>query len=131
MTQTEIKKIIRIGKTFSGYDETTKSEFHRLGKKYLKRLASIMELGAGEFTIRSNKGGIAVLGEVILHSNNLYIHVGGSYGNERFYYRCVKGQRDFTGGANAWMPYDNLGDIHAVAETFTKYIDSHRYEWAV
>ncbi len=130
MNLSEICKLIGIGTTFTGYNETEKEMFHKLGKKYLKQLAGIMELKPGEFTIRSNKGGIAVLGEVILHSNNLYIHFGGSYGSERFYYRCVKGQRDFTGGANAWMEFNKLRDMHAVAEHFTNYIDTHRYEWA-
>jgi hypothetical protein len=130
MNSNEIKRLISIGSTFPGYDDTSKAEFHNLAKKYLKRLASVMELEAGTFTIRSNKGGIAVLGEVTLHSDNLYIQLGGSGGNERFYYRCVKGQKDFTGGRNAWMNYKDITDIHAVAEIFTKHLDANRYEWA-
>jgi hypothetical protein len=130
MTQKEINRLISIAKTFPGYDEVTKAEFHRLGKKYLKELARIMELAPGEFEIRSNKAGIACLGEVILHTRNLYVHLGGSLPNGRFYYRAVKGMKDYTGGANAWMDYERLLDQHNIAGHFTRYLDSHRYEWA-
>lgn len=130
MTQNEIQRLINIAQTFAGYAEAPKADFHRLAKKYLKEIAEAMRLEPGDFEIRSNKAGIACLGEVTLHSNNLYVQLGGSLPNTQFYYRTVKGKKDYTGGRNIWMDYERLLDPYSVAQTFTRHLDTHRYEWA-
>jgi hypothetical protein len=45
----------------------------------LKALADALRLSSGEFDLRSNKGGIAVSGEVTLHGDDLYVQVSQSY----------------------------------------------------
>ena len=82
-----------------------KERFHRIAKAFLRMVGK--ELGV-PFTVRSNKGGPAVLGDAILHSDNLYINLGGSCNNDSFYFRKVKGQKDYTGGTNNWMTYSAL-----------------------
>lgn len=130
MTQKEIKRLISIAQTFPGYDSAAKDEFHKLGKRYLNEIARIMELTPADFEIRSNKAGNACLGEVTLHSTSLYVQLGGSLASSQFFYRCVKGMKDFYGGANTWMAYDRLLSQGEVAEQFVRHLDSHRYEWA-
>lgn len=130
MTQKSIERLIFFAKNFRGYDDRAKAEFHRLGKQYLKELARIMELHPDDYEIRSNTAGITCLGEVTLHSKNLYVQLGGSYASGRFFYRTVKGKQDYVGGPNAWMDYDNLLYQAGVAEQFTRYLDSHQYEWS-
>jgi hypothetical protein len=85
-----------------------KEKFHREGRKLLKEVASRLGLKKENFSIRSNKGGPAVLGDVILHSDTLYINLGGSYFNKSFMFRSCKGQKDYTGGTNNWMTYEFL-----------------------
>ena len=84
-----------------------KDDFHRTGKRVLNKIAK--ELGfEGNFEVRSNKGGPAVLGDVILHSDNIYINLGGSCFSQSFMYRTVSGMKDYTGGPNQWMSYEML-----------------------
>ena len=98
------REIDVLAKNWDGsYEE--KEKFHRMAKVALKMIAK--ELGV-PFTVKSNKGGPAVLGDAILHSDNLYINLGGSCWNDSFMYRTVKGQKDYTGGTNNWMSYSEL-----------------------
>ena len=80
-----------------------KETFHRTWARNLRRLATALGLVKGQFTVRSNKGGDGVLGEVTLHSDTLYLQVGGSCcGPDKpdVMYRSCEGQKDYTGGYN-------------------------------
>jgi len=103
-------------KSFS-YNESNKDQFHRAGKKALKALATKLELPEGSFDVRSNKGGIAVSGEVTLHSNNLYVQISESFTGRglQVMFRTCKGRNDYTGGQN------NFADIERFeSESFVK-----------
>jgi hypothetical protein len=46
------------------YDDNAKEAFHRNARRQLKLLAAALGLPTGAFDLRSNKGGIAVSGEI-------------------------------------------------------------------
>ncbi len=85
------------------YDEKQKSAFHREARSRLKVLAEVLGLPDGSYDLRSNKGGIAVSGEVTLHAEHVYIQasqpVAGSPATGLLIRAC-EGRRDFTGGRN-------------------------------
>lgn len=74
-----------------------KSLYHSRGKKLLKALAEKCEL---EGDLRSNKGGVAVMGEVTLHCDTIYIQICELFGNISFLVRQCNGRKDYTGKAN-------------------------------
>lgn len=88
-------------KPFS-YNETNKDQLHRAGKKALKALAEKLKLPEGSFDVRSNKGGIAVSGEITLHSDKLYVQISESFSGRglQVLFRTCNGRKDYTGGQN-------------------------------
>lgn len=92
------------------YNEEAKSRFHRAGKKALKKIAEALDLSPDQYDIRSNKGGIAVSGEITLHTDSLYIQISESSmgrGTEILYRSC-KGRKDYCGGSNNFLGVDYL-----------------------
>lgn len=81
----------------------TKAAFHIRGRKFLQAMADYWDLGKGSYEIRSCKGGPAVLGEVILHADSIYVQVCEYLGSPMVMYRHCKGQKDYTGGHNNWQ----------------------------
>lgn len=95
-------------KSFS-YNETNKDQLHRAGKKALKALAEKLNLPAGGFEVRSNKGGIAVSGEITLHSESLYVQISDSLGRGlQVLFRTCKGMKDYSGGQNNYADIDRF-----------------------
>jgi hypothetical protein len=96
-------------KSFS-YNDTNKDQLHRAGKKALKALAAKLELPEGSFEVRSNKGGIAVSGEVTLHSDNLYVQISESFNGRglQVMFRTCKGRKDYSGGQNNFADIDRF-----------------------
>jgi hypothetical protein len=97
-----------------------KPAFHSKGRTVLKYVAEALQLPKGSYEIRSNKGGHAVLGEVTLHSDRLYLQFrepinGGDVG---ILYRTCNGRKDYSGGRNNWMGYSKLLDFGAAVEVF-------------
>lgn len=102
-----------------GFDK--KEAFHRQGKKFLKALAAEMGLLAGEFDVRSNKGGIAVSGEVTLHADQVYIQLRESAVGQRgvhVLYRTCDGRKDYSGGTNHWQSLRHLASNDDALERF-------------
>lgn len=118
--ESTINLIIQTGQN---HDLHFKDQFHRYAKQYLKDIAVNMGLGTNEYEIRSNKGGPGVLGEVILHTDHLYVCMGGSvsWGDKSFYYRTCKGRKDYTGGVNTFMKYKDLENPENVARIFSSH----------
>lgn len=89
----------------NGYTETSngyKNYFHTEGKRFLRDLAKEVGIPEGTYDIRSNKGGMAVSGEVILHSDRLYVKLHESAirpGLEVLFRSCLS-RGDYTGGQN-------------------------------
>lgn len=85
--------------TDAGY--ARKKAFHAAGKKFLKELAAA--LGIQSYDLRSNEAGMAVSGEVTLHSDTLYVQLSESCVGEpgvSALYRDCKGRKDYCGGQN-------------------------------
>jgi antirestriction protein ArdC len=109
-----IRKItppFNFGKSVS-YDEGGKRRFHARGRVRLAALAGELGLLPEDYDLRSNIGGIAVSGEVTLHSDNLYVQVSqGAMGNDSgIMYRTCRGRRDYSGGQNHFAPLDSLNN---------------------
>ena len=115
MKTSDILKMIQIASTFCGaYDDhgfNDKKAFHRLATAYLKEFAGVLGLARGSYDVRSNKAGVACLGEVTLHGEGIYIQLSQSSLGEQFMYRKCKGRKDYTGGVNQWMALSQLADI--------------------
>jgi hypothetical protein len=97
--------------------QLTKNGFHRKYRAVLEAFAARLGLGAHEYEVRSNKGGPAVLGEVVLHSDKLYVAVGSTTwdnasGKGDFLYRSCRGRQDYVGGRNYFLPIADLDGPH-------------------
>jgi len=92
------------------YDEQAKKLFHSDGRKALKRLAGALRLAEGSYDLRSNKGGIAVSGEVTLHGEEVYVQLSlGCMGRGReVMFRRVAGRKDYCGDRNHWADVAEL-----------------------
>lgn len=100
-----------------------KQAFHREGRTFLKRLASALALARGTFEVRSNKAGIAVSGEVTLHSDTLYVQLYegacGRAGVSILYRRC-KGRRDYCGETNHFAHMTTLAASTDALDAFVR-----------
>lgn len=102
----------------------TKETLHRSGKRLLKEIAGRLKLPETSYEIRSCKGGNAVMGEVILHSDHLYLMVHlGSGGVLKVLYRSCEGRKDYSGGMNRYESVSELASTTA-AERFIAKLDT-------
>lgn len=99
------------------YQYEAKEEFLKRGRRQLRRVARAMGLVTGQYEVRVNRGGIAVSGEVTLHSDHVYcqllqlcVHVGSS-----LLYRTCEGRKDYCGGYNNFLPGNMLNDADKIA----------------
>lgn len=99
------------------YDEVQKRRFHSTARSRLKKLAATLDLPPGSYDLSSNKSGIAVSGEIILHHQRFYLQVGqyGLKSGHGILIRTCKDRRDYTGGANHVVDLQLLDDIPALA----------------
>jgi len=100
----------------SHYNEPAKREFLRMGKQMAIRLAAALGLNEDQYEVRVNKGGIAVSGEVTLHTDTHYVQFGQFPGGRGFLVRACKGRKDYTGGRNHYVKWENLRNLEGVAE---------------
>lgn len=98
------------GEFFSYCDSEKKNKFHRMGRKVCKEIAAALELPENSFDIRSNKGGVAVSGEITLHGESIYVQISrGCLGSQMdILFRSCKGRKDYTGGANNFASIEEL-----------------------
>ena len=114
-----IDAFIKCARTNVAYNDAAKRQFHSQAEKMLRSLAVKLGYQADDFDLRHNQGGIAVSGEITLHSDRLYVQfsqscLGPDYG---FMWRMCKGRKDHTAGRNRWMTWDQLTDLDTVAQT--------------
>lgn len=104
------------------YDDSQKSAFHRRAKKALKQVAEHMGLAQSEYDLRSNKGGIAVSGEITLHTNDVYVQVSqsGMGASSGILIRTCENRRDYSGGQNHFAALNRLDDTPALADIVLK-----------
>ena len=92
------------------YDADAKRLFHGRARSQLRRVASALGLKPDTYDLRSNQAGIAVSGEIILHSDHLYVQVSQSamgY-HSGVLFRTCKGRKDYVGGPNNFASLDLL-----------------------
>lgn len=97
----ELIKLARInGYTPEGL--ARKERFHALGKQFLRRLADTLGLAPEHYELRSNRGGMAVSGEVTLHSDDLYIQLAefGTTVGVKMLFRTCNHREDYCGHEN-------------------------------
>lgn len=77
----------------------------------MRRLAEELGFDTGSYDLRVCAGGPAVSGEVILHSDALYVQVSLSrYGRNDVLYRRVRTRQDYCGERNHWATMRELLD---------------------
>ncbi len=109
----------KIATTDVSYNETAKAKFLRESRKVLREIAKALGYTESQYDIRTNKAGIAVSGEVTLHSDTIYIQFSQGTGLG-ILYRSVKHRRDYSGGANNWMSFKKLEDFNNAIATIKR-----------
>ena len=84
-----------------------KEIFHATYAAELRKVAKDLGLKKGEYEVTSNKAGTAILGDVILHADHLYVSCGGS-GSGEFMFRSCKSRKDYTVGSNHWAKFTDF-----------------------
>jgi hypothetical protein len=107
----DFEKFIRIASRNVGYDPAGKEQFLKMARQLAKLTSDSLGLGTGERDIRVNKAGIAVSGEVTLHSDSLYVQFGQSMMGDTFLCRSCKGRKDYVGGVNHFYKWEDLRDF--------------------
>lgn len=99
----------------NGYTEAAasyKEYFHTEGKKFLHDVAKAVGIPTGTYEVRNNKGGMAVSGEVTLHSDRIYVQLQESSLHDGIdvLFRTVKNRGDYVGGANHRIPLSYIAE---------------------
>ena len=99
------------------YHKWPKRAFHLAARRQLRRLAEALGLAQSSYEIRNNAGGMAVSGEIILHGDQVYVHVfQPATGHDTgVMFRTCEGRRDYTGGPNNFASLDLLNEPDALA----------------
>jgi hypothetical protein len=90
------------------YNEENKQQYRKLGKKILQELANQLGFTSKQVRISWNPGGIACSGDHTLHGEKFYVALHDNIGLGWFYYRTCKGLKDYTGGRNIIVYWDQL-----------------------
>lgn len=112
--QDPLKKLASLSPGIDAYTDAgaaKKATLHSAGKSFLRRLADDLGMPAGSFDIRSNKGGIAVSGEVTLHGDSLYVQLSENCigrGAVNVMYRTCRDRQDCCGGQNNFIDASTL-----------------------
>lgn len=99
------------------YDDAQKRAFHATARSRLRKLAGELRFSAGSYDLRSNKGGIAVSGEITLHHEQIYVQVcqPALRSDTGILIRTCEGRRDYSGGRNHLASLRLLDDLPELA----------------
>lgn len=99
------------------YDDRAKRLFHSRARSQLRRLAAALGLSPGSYDLRSNPAGIAVSGEITLHTERLYVQAAQlDMGHDNgILFRTCKGRKDYVGGPNNFASLDLLNSPEDLA----------------
>ena len=116
---------IDIFTTNVSYDDAKKRVFHLHAGAILKALAKELGYQKGDFDLRHNQGGIAVSGEIILHSDNLYVQISQSAlgPDHGFMWRVCRNRHDYTGLQNRWAKWEKLLDLPSLAREMQQAVE--------
>ena len=119
---------IRQARKNVAYNAAGKAKFHRGGREILARLAEHLGYGDSDYDLRNNEGGIAVSGEITLHSDTLYVQLSQSClgPDQGFMWRTVKHRKDYVGGVNQWAKWEELLDLPKLAAKMKAHSDRVR-----
>lgn len=108
-------------------DYHNKVKYRNLGRKILKALAAALNLQAGDFDIRFNPGGQAVSGDHVLHTDYFYVALHDNLGSGWFYYRTCKSRKDYSGGTNRIVYWNQfiLNGVEGLAEAIKRDCPPH------
>ena len=92
------------------YDDMRKERFHRVARRQLKLLAHALSLSPAQYDLRNNRAGVAVSGEITLHTDTLYIQVSQPFGgfDSGILIRTCQHRKDYVGGPNNFASLDLL-----------------------
>lgn len=107
ITRSELNEFVYLTKA-AQCDYIRKERYRKLGRKILSALAKHMKLQRGEYDIRWNPGGVACSGDHTLHANWFYLALHDNCGLGQFYFRTCKGRKDYCGGANQIVYWNQL-----------------------
>lgn len=95
---------------YSDAGEQAKTAFHRAGKSFLRKVAEALGLEPSQYALRNNLAGVAVSGEVTLHTDDLYIQLSESCMSRgvQVLYRSCSSRKDCCGGANHFASMQDL-----------------------
>jgi len=104
------------------YDEAAKHIFHREGRQAMHRLAEALDLEQGSYDVRSDKGGVAISGDITLHGEEVWVRLSLGYlgPNHEVAFRRVKGRKDHFGDRNRWASVNELLAPHRFADRLRK-----------
>lgn len=127
MARTPVQDLMAHPPVSAFEDEKGKPEFHRAAARYLRHLAKLLRLPGDSYAVRSNKAGPAVSGEVVLHGEWIYMYICGScVSGPGALVRACRGQKDYHGGPNNWLRWDQLKDVDAVATFINRFRSPER-----
>jgi hypothetical protein len=92
-------------------DPNVKAGWHKRALQAMHNLAKALGYSKGNYDVRSNKGGIAVSGEVTLHTDDIYVQVSQPYNadwDRAILVRTCKGRKDYSGGPNNFFAVEML-----------------------
>lgn len=110
------------------YNAELKQEFLKEGRRMLGALATLMGLEPSEYTVRANEGGIAVSGEVTLHSDEIYVQISQRTPTTNILFRTCSGRTDYVGHENNYANIEQLspGNIEQFSASLTAMVKKHR-----
>lgn len=116
---------------YSDLGSVNKGQLHGKGRTFLKNLAQALGMQPGDYNLSSNRGGIAVSGEVTLHSDDLYVQISDTISGRglQVMYRSCKSRRDYCGHQNNFASLDSLRDPASqfrVLKSMQSLIDAER-----
>jgi hypothetical protein len=82
------------------FNAPAKDTFLKAAHAALSELAEDLGLEKPDYSIRTNRAGTAVAGDVTLHHERIYVTLGEYTAQMLGLARSCKGRRDFSGGQN-------------------------------
>jgi len=125
----DFQKFLKAMTTDASYNEAAKGEFRREAMKMARAVGEALGYAKADYDVRWNKSGDACSGDVILHSDELYIHFtqNGAGMSDQFMWRVCRSRKESQGGANQWMRWTELADLEAVAAKMLRYAKMGRH----
>ncbi|MGB3722344.1 MAG: hypothetical protein WA979_05930 [Pacificimonas sp.] len=99
----------------AGYPDA-KAAFHSEARTALKRFAEAFGYGPYDYELRTIRGGHAVGGNTVLHSNNLYVQVSPECcGPSEVMFRRCRNRSDYHGMSSNWASLAELDNPQRLA----------------